>query len=62
MSYKIIYSKEALQDIRSIYYYISFHLKEQRTAEKIVRNIRDEKTVNIIRILYGGQNIEKQFE
>lgn len=99
-SYKVIYSPEALDDIRNIYSYIAFDLKVPDTARNQVNRIRkeirsldfmpmrytivdwepwksmevhkvpvenfivyyivstDSLTVTIIRIFYGGQDIE----
>lgn len=42
MSWKVVYSGQARQDLRDIYEYISYHLLEPETAKKQVRRIRDE--------------------
>ncbi len=42
--YTVIYSSEAINDIREIYSYIAFELLAQN--------------VTIIRIVYGGRNIK----
>lgn len=99
-SYKIIYSPQALDDLKRIYSYIAFSLKAAPTAKKLVNRIRNEirtlytmperyaafkletwqhagmrkltignfvviytidnssRTVSIIRILYGGMDID----
>ena len=99
-SYKIIYSPQALDDLKGIYSYIAFSLKAASTAKKLVNRIRKEirtlytmperyaafkletwqhagtrklaignfvviytvdnfsRTVSIIRILYGGMDID----
>ena len=99
--YTVIYSPEAMDDLRSIYSYIAFKLKEPDIAKKLVDKIRNDirkldeqperyapvewepwksmgmrkllignyvvlyltdngqKEVSIIRIFYGGRNIEK---
>lgn len=41
-SYKVIYSPEALDDIRKIYSYIAFDLKVPDTAKNQVERIRKE--------------------
>lgn len=41
-SYKVIYSPEALDDIRNIYSYIAFDLKVPDTAQGQVDRIRKE--------------------
>ena len=99
-SYKVIYSPEALDDIRKIYSHIAFELQVPDTAKKQVNRIRkeirsldlmpmryalvewepwkslemhkvpvdnyvvyytvdtQEQIVTIIRIFYGGQDVE----
>jgi plasmid stabilization system protein ParE len=46
--YKIIYSPEALDDLRSIYAYIAFELLVPEKAEKQMNRIR--KTIRSLRI------------
>lgn len=100
MKFKVEYSSEALDDLRGIYAYIAFRLKERKTAADLAAHIRKEvrtlnelpdryapvdwepwasmsmrhfavdnflvfylvdretKSVRIVRILYGGQDIE----
>ena len=41
MTYKIIYSPESLDDLRSIYMYIAYELLAGDTAEKQVNRIRE---------------------
>jgi toxin ParE1/3/4 len=41
-SYKVVYSPEALEDIRKIYSYIAFELREPDTALNQVNRIRKE--------------------
>lgn len=99
-SYKVIYSPEALDDIRKIYSHIAFELQVPDTAKKQVNRIRNEirsldlmpmryalvdwepwksmemhkvpvdnyvvyytvdtqeQIVTVIRIFYGGQDVE----
>ena len=40
--YKISYTARAKEDIRNIYAYIAFKLKERRTAKRMVERIRKE--------------------
>ena len=40
--YNVIYSPEAVSDLRSIYTYIAFTLQEPDTAENLVNEIRAE--------------------
>lgn len=100
MSYSIIYSPEALDDLRAIYMYIAYELLTGETAERQVNHIRTavrkldmfpeghsaikwepwasigmrylpvdnyivyylvdntEKRVSIVRIFYGGRDVE----
>ncbi|MCL1875243.1 MAG: type II toxin-antitoxin system RelE/ParE family toxin [Synergistaceae bacterium] len=102
-TWEIFYTKQAEQDLRSIYEYIAYSLVEPDTAKKQVRRIMDmisgldqmparfrlyvkepwhnkglrvmsvdnylmfylplkaKRTVNIIRIMYSGRDIEKHF-
>ena len=99
-AYSVIYSPEALNDLRGIYSYIAFSLKVPGTAEKQVNRIRkelrslssmpqryapvdwepwhsmgmhklpvdnfvvyyladaDTKSVTVVRIFYGGRDVE----
>ena len=99
-SYSVVYSPEAMDDLREIYSYIAFTLMVPETAEKQVNRIRkeirsldfmpsryafvewepwqsmgmhkvpvnnfvvyytvndDSRTVTVIRIFYGGRNME----
>ena len=41
-NYNVIYSPEAVSDLRSIYSYIAFTLQEPDTAENLVNEIRAE--------------------
>ena len=41
-NYSVVYTDEALQDLRNIYEYISVELKAPKTAAAQVRRIRDE--------------------
>ena len=98
--FHVTYSPEALDDLRAIYSYIAFHLKERETANRQIGRIRREiralrempvryapvdwepwssmgtrklsvdhyvvfylvepskRLVSIVRILYGGRDIE----
>ena len=98
--YRVEYSPEAFADLKAVYTYIAFHLKERYTAEKQIGRIRREirslqelpercapvdwepwasmgmrrmpvdryvvyylvdraaRCVSIIRIFYGGRDIE----
>lgn len=102
MSFHVVYSAEARQDLRDIYQYIAFELLEPETAAGQANRIMNEissldempmrhrryeeepwysqglrvmpvdnylvfylpdetnKTVSIIRIMYGGRDISKQ--
>ena len=40
--FHVEYSPEALDDLRSVYSYIAFHLKERETAKKLTDRIRRE--------------------
>ena len=40
--YTVIYSPEAMDDLRSIYSYIAFKLKEPDIAKKLVDKIRND--------------------
>ena len=40
--YKVEYSPEALDDLRSIYSYIAFRLRERKTAKDLIGRIRKE--------------------
>lgn len=40
--YTVTYSPEAMDDLRSIYYYIAFKLKEPDIAKKLVDKIRND--------------------
>lgn len=40
--FSVEYSPEALDDLRAIYSYIAFHLKERKTAERQIARIRRE--------------------
>ncbi|MBQ1291480.1 MAG: type II toxin-antitoxin system RelE/ParE family toxin [Lachnospiraceae bacterium] len=40
--YVVRYTVEAQEDLKSIYAYIAFHLKERATAQKLVNEIRKE--------------------
>ena len=41
-SFHVEYSPEALDDLRAIYTYIAFHLKERETAGRLIGRIRRE--------------------
>lgn len=41
-NYEIIYTKDYIEELSSIYYYISIVLKEQNIAEKLLTKIRKE--------------------
>lgn len=41
-SFRVEYSPEALEDLRAIYSYIAFHLKERETANSQIGRIRRE--------------------
>ena len=98
--FRIEYSPEAIDDLRGIYAYIAFHLRERKTAKALIDRIRkdvrslsemperyalsdlepwasmgmrhraidnfivfylvekDDRLVQIVRVLYGGQDIE----
>lgn len=102
MSWRIIYSPEARQDLRDIYGYIAFSLLQPKTARSQTRRIMEEidslndfpmryrtypgepwcsaglryfnvgnylvfylpkeenHTVSVIRIMYGGRDLDKQ--
>lgn len=40
--FKVRYSAEAQEDLKSIYAYIAFHLKERATAKNVIDEIRKE--------------------
>jgi len=42
MRFRVEYSPEAFDDLRAIYSYIAFHLKERETAKALVARIRRE--------------------
>ena len=42
MKFKVEYSPEALDDLRGLYAYIAFRLKERKTAADLVARIRKE--------------------
>lgn len=59
--YKVEYTPAAKADLKSIYTYIAFQLKERTTARNIVNRIRKqirELDTSPERIFYGGRNIE----
>ena len=41
-TYQVIYSPEAVEDLRGIYSYIAYTLLAQRTAENLINRIRKE--------------------
>lgn len=40
--FKVRYSAEAQEDLKSVYAYIAFHLKERGTAKNVIDEIRKE--------------------
>lgn len=50
-TYSVVYSPEAIDDLREIYSYIAFTLMVPETAQKQVN-----RTVTVIRIFYAGRN------
>ena len=104
MSWKIVYSAQAVEDLKSIYEYIAYELLVPDTAAKFIKRImemintlddmpmkycvydkepwkskklryliaekyiifylpkEEAKTVNIVRIIYGGRDINKQLK
>ena len=95
MSWKIKYSAQALDDLKTVYEYIAFELLVPDTAKNQVNRIMQSinslvempmmyriyervfpvdnyivlylpkeelKTVNIVRIIYGGRDVRKQLD
>lgn len=41
-AFRVIYTADALDDLRAIYSYIAFRLKERRTAALLIKRLRKE--------------------
>ena len=77
MSWDIVYTAQARQDLRDIYEYIALELFAPETAtgqtQRIMKTIRSleempmrhqlpQNTVNIVRIMYGGRDVCSQLD
>ncbi len=55
MSWDIVYTAQARQDLRDIYEYIALELFAPENAAGQTQN-----TVNIVRIMYDGRDVRRQ--
>ncbi|MCM1416852.1 MAG: hypothetical protein NC430_13135 [bacterium] len=60
MSFDVQISEQADQDLRDIYEYIAFELLTPENAVGQLDRLEEAKVVTVIRIMYGGRDVDKQ--